>query len=234
MTRRAWHRLQSADVVLYDSLTGDAIVDAVPATAETIDVGKRPPNRTSQAEINELMCTRASEGEYVVRLKGGDPNVFGRGGEEAEHLAVEEVPFEVVPGISSVLAASSVSGIPLTHRHCSSSLTVITGHQTPEKADSAIDWPAIADSIDAGGTLIVLMGVSKLPENVRALRDHGVPAETPVAMVENVSLDTERTIVGTLDTIVSRSESAGIESPAVTIVGEVVTVREDVSDLLQR
>jgi uroporphyrin-III C-methyltransferase len=233
LTRRAWHRLEEADVVLYDSLTGDAVVDALPAGAEAIDVGKRPPNRTSQDEINELMSTRADGGEYVVRLKGGDPNVFGRGGEEAEYLAAEAVPFEVVPGISSVLAAASVSGIPLTHRHCSSSLTVITGHQTPDKEDSAIDWPAIADSLDAGGTLVILMGVSKLDENVSALREHGVSEETPVAMIEDVSLDSERTISGTLGTVVDRSEEADIEPPAVTIVGEVVAHGDDVSEMLQ-
>ncbi|WP_435181018.1 uroporphyrinogen-III C-methyltransferase [Halorussus sp. AFM4] len=234
LTRRAWQLLREADVVLHDSLTGDAIVDQLPASAEVLDVGKRPPERTSQDEINELLVERSRTAETVVRLKGGDPNVFGRGGEEAEHLAAEGVPFEIVPGVSSVLAAPRASGIPLTHRDCSSSLTVITGHQTPDKDESAIDWHSLADSIQAGGTLVVLMGVNRLPENVRALRDHGVPSRTSVAMVQKATWGDERTVTGTLDDIVERSRDAGIEPPAVTIIGDVVDVRDDVAEWLRR
>lgn len=228
LTRLAWERLDAADVVLHDSLTGDAIVAALPPTAEVVDVGKRPPDRTSQDEINELMRDRARAGEHVARLKGGDPNVFGRGGEEAEYLADHEIAFEVVSGISSVLAASGVSGIPLTHRDCSSSLTVITGHQTPDKDESRIDWEAIAGMLSAGGTLVILMGVSKLPENVAALREQDVADDTAVAMVEKVTWEDERTITGTLETIVDECRQSDIEPPAVTIVGDVVDVRERV------
>lgn len=232
LTRRAWNRIESADVVFHDSLTGDEIVADIPETVDIVDVGKRPPNRTSQEEINNLMREHASDGKRVVRLKGGDPNVFGRGGEEAEYLADHEIPFEVVSGISSVLAASGVSGIPLTHRNCSSSLTVITGHQTPDKDESRIDWTAIAEMIGAGGTLVILMGVSKLSENVDALREQDVPDETPVAMVEKVTWQDQRTITGTLDTIVDRCQGVGIEPPAVTIVGTVVDVRDSIEDCL--
>lgn len=232
LTRRAWRLLREADVVLHDSLTGDEIVDELPESVESIDVGKRPPQRTTQDEINDLMLERSREDEDVVRLKGGDPNVFGRGGEEAEYLASEDVPFEIVPGVSSVLAAPSVSGIPLTHRDRSSSLTVITGHQTPDKDESAIDWGSLADTVEAGGTLVILMGVNRLPNNVRALLDHGVPGATPAAMVQKATWSDEKTVTGTLDDIVERSRNAQIEPPAVTIVGDVVDVRGEVEDWL--
>jgi uroporphyrin-III C-methyltransferase len=232
LTRRAWRRLAEADVVLHDSLTGDEILDELPETVEVIDVGKRPPDRTPQEEINRLMAERSRRGERVVRLKGGDPTVFGRGGEEAEYLASENVDFEFVPGVSSVLAAPSVSGIPLTHRDHSSSLTVITGHETPDKEESALDWSALADTITDGGTLVILMGVRRLSENVRALRSHGVPPETPAAMVQKATWSGEQTVVGTLSSIAEERRTAGIESPAVTIVGDVVNVRRDVKERL--
>jgi len=228
LTRRAWKRLQTADIVLHDTLTGDEILAELPETVTIINVGKHPPDRTSQAEIHELMYDHARQGDDVVRLKGGDPNVFGRGGEEAEYLAAEGISFEVVPGVSSVLAAGSVSGIPLTHRDCSSSLTIITGHQTPEKENSAIDWPAIADMLETGGTLVILMGVSRLSQNVTALRDHGVSPELSVAMVEKATWSGQQVVVSTLDSIQNHAAEADIDSPAVTIVGEVVTTREAV------
>lgn len=228
LTRRAWNRLSEADVVLHDSLTGDEILEELSENTEVIDVGKHPPNRTPQEDINELMVDRSRQGQYVVRLKGGDPNVFGRGGEEAEYLAAEDVAFEVVPGISSVLAAPSVSGIPLTHRHRSSSVTVITGHQTPDKDESALDWNALAATILAGGTLVILMGVRRLSENVRALRDHQVPPETPVGMIQKATWQDEQILTGTLETIVGKCQEAEIGSPATTIVGDVVGVRSAV------
>lgn len=231
LTRRAWTLLESADVVLHDSLTGDDIIRELPDEVEVVDVGKRPPDRTSQSEINELMRNRAREGEEVVRLKGGDPHVFGRGGEEAEYLADEGVSVDLVPGVSSILAAPSVSGIPLTHRERASSVTVVTGHETPEKEESALDWDALADTIVAGGTLVILMGVRKLPENVAALRENGVDSETPVAMVQKATWSGERTVVGTLDTIVERT--ASVEPPAVTIVGDVVKGRETVAEFVE-
>jgi uroporphyrin-III C-methyltransferase len=228
LTRKAWKRLEMADVVLHDSLTSDEVIEELPEEVEVVDVGKRPPNRTNQDEINELMCERSRRGERVVRLKGGDPNVFGRGGEEAEYLAAEDVTFEVVPGISSVLAAPSVGGFPLTHRHRASSLTVITGHQTPEKEESALDWGALAETVGAGGTLVILMGVKRLPENVRALREHQVPPETPVGMVQKATWRDEEILTGTLETIVNDCRDAGIDPPATTVVGDVVTVRDAV------
>nr|WP_321112688.1 uroporphyrinogen-III C-methyltransferase [Halorussus salinisoli] len=234
LTRKAWRLLEGADFVLYDSLVNDDVHDQLPASVETVDVGKRPPARTSQDEINEMLVDLARDGAAVVRLKGGDPHVFGRGGEEAQHLAAADVPFEVVPGVSSAVAAPGVAGIPLTHRECASSVTVITGHETPDKDESALDWDALADTVVSGGTLVVLMGVRRLSTNVAALREHGVPAETPVAMVQKATWRDEQTVSGTLATIEAEKEAAGVEPPAVTVVGDVVGVRSDTSEWLDR
>jgi uroporphyrin-III C-methyltransferase len=236
LTVRARRLIDRADVLLYDSLTPPEIVASAPGSTETIDVGKKPGpdgERTTQTEINRLMVDRACGGDTVVRLKGGDPNVFGRGGEETQHLADREIPFEVVPGVSSVLA-TGVTGIPLTHREHASSLTVVTGHEDPEKAESALDWSAIADTVSAGGTLVVLMGVRRLPDYAAALQARGVAPETPVAMVQKATWDEERTATGTLETIVDARDEAGIEPPAITVVGDVVSVREEVAAWLQR
>jgi len=237
LTVKARRVIDDADVVLYDSLTGDDIVASLPADTTAVDVGKKPGpdgERTTQTEIERLLVHHARAGRTVARLKGGDPGVFGRGGEEAEHLAAENVPFEIVPGLTSAVAAPGVAGIPVTHREHASSMTVITGHEDPSKAESALAWPALAETVRAGGTLLILMGVRRLPENVAALREHGVPAETPVAMIEKATWEAETTVTGTLDTIVEARDEAGIEPPAVTVVGDVVGVREQVRECLDR
>lgn len=235
LTVKARKRLNEADVVLHDRLADDRIVDTCPETAEVIHVGKRPESdeRTTQEEINHLMIRKARDGKDVVRLKGGDPNVFGRGGEETQHLAAAGVDFEVVPGITSAVAAPSVAGIPVTHREHASSVTVVTGHEDPTKAESALDWDALAGTVRAGGTLVILMGVGRLPDNVAALRDGDLPEETPVAMVERATREGEFTVTGTVETIVERSREVGIEPPAVTVVGDVVAVREQVVEYLR-
>lgn len=232
LTRRAWKRLRTADVVLYDSLTTNDLIDEIPENTEKVDVGKRQPDPMTQEQINELMKNKAEKGEHVVRLKSGDPTVFGRGGEETEHLAEHEIEFETVAGISSVLAAATESGIPLTHRDYSSNLMIVTGHQASEKRGSTVDWEAVADTVIAGGTVIILMGVAKLPEIVQALQDYGVSKETPAGMVEKATWDSEQVITGTLETIVSKRDKQNIEPPAVTIVGSVVNIRDSVSDYL--
>lgn len=228
LTVRAWRLLRAADAILHDSLTGSEIIARLPDTPDIVDVGKRSGPPTSQEDIHDQLLARSDRGEAVVRLKGGDPAVFARGGEEAEYLAAEGVPFEVVPGVSSVLAAPSAAGIPLTHREHTSSFAVVTGHEDPTKESSALDWEALARTILAGGTLVILMGVRRLPENVTALRDHGVPADTPAAMVEKATWREERTVTGTLGTIERETRTADIEPPAVTLIGEVVGVRETV------
>lgn len=234
LTVKARRLLDEADVVLYDSLVSEEIRDLPPNSVERIDVGKRSGGeRTTQAEINGLLIRRATAGDDVVRLKSGDPCVFGRGGEEAEELAAAGVPFEVVPGVTSAIAGPGLAGVPATHRDHASSLTVVTGHEDPTKADSALDWDALARSVTAGGTLVILMGVGRLPDNVAALRAGGVDAETPVAMVERASREDEFTVTGTLDTITERAREVGIDPPAVTVVGDVVSVRDRVSEYLR-
>ncbi|PSP56711.1 uroporphyrinogen-III C-methyltransferase [Halobacteriales archaeon QS_1_67_19] len=233
LTVKARRLLDEADVVLRDNLVGEAIVESLPDRTTVENVGKRPGGeRTPQAEINDRLVSHARSGRDVVRLKGGDPTLFGRGGEEAEHLARHGVPFEFVPGVTSAIAGPSAAGIPATHRDHASALAVVTGHEDPTKKDSAIDWAALADLVSAGGTLVVLMGVGRLPDNVAALEEHGVGGETPVAMVERATLDDKRTVTGTLDTIVERARRVGVEPPAVTVVGEVVDVRETVAHCL--
>jgi uroporphyrin-III C-methyltransferase len=233
MTVKARRLLDEADVVLHDSLVGDGVVEAIPATTRAEHVGKRADGaRTPQAEINERLVREATAGRAVVRLKGGDPTVFARGGEEAEHLARHGVPFEVVPGVTSAVAGPGAAGIPATHRDHASALAVVTGHEDPTKADSALDWAALAHLVTAGGTLVILMGVGRLPDNVAALRAAGVDSETPVAMVERATLADERVVTGTLATMVDRADDAGVEPPAVTVVGEVVGVRETVATCL--
>lgn len=236
LTVKARRLLDEADVVLHDALVNDELLETCPDSATVVDVGKKPGpdgERTTQEEIHALMVRHAEEGRDVVRLKGGDPMVFGRGGEESEHLAAAGVDFEVVPGITSAIAAPEVAGIPPTHRDHASSLTVVTGHENPTKDESALDWEALADNVSAGGTLVILMGVGRLPDNAAALRERGLPGDTPVAMVERATWDDEFTVTGTLSSIVERSRQVGIEPPAVTVVGDVVGVREQVAECLQ-
>ncbi|WP_435068069.1 uroporphyrinogen-III C-methyltransferase [Haloplanus sp. C73] len=233
LTVKARRLLDEADVVLHDSLVGDGVVESIPDGTRVENVGKRADGeRTPQAEINDRLVQEARAGRDVVRLKGGDPTIFARGGEEAEHLASHGVAFDVVPGITSAIAAPGVAGIPATHRDHASTLAVVTGHEDPTKADSALDWGALSSLVDAGGTLVILMGVGRLPDNVAALREHGVAPETPVAMVERATLPDERAVTGTLDTIVDRADEASVEPPAVTVVGQVVGVRETVAHCL--
>ncbi|MHC3438159.1 uroporphyrinogen-III C-methyltransferase [Natrialbaceae archaeon A-gly3] len=233
LTFKAHRLLSTCDVVLHDSLVGDGIVDLIPEDVRRVHVGKRAGGeRTPQEEINRRLVEEAEAGHTVVRLKGGDPTVFGRGGEEAQYLAANDIPMEVVPGVTSAVGGPGSVGIPLTHRDCSSSLTIVTGHEDPSKPESALDWESLAGNVDAGGTLVVLMGVGRLPDNVAALREHGLEPETPVAMVERATLSEEEVVTGTLADIVETARTEGIEPPALTVVGEVVEVRETVKACL--
>lgn len=233
LTVKAKRLVENADVIFHDSLVGDGVLDWIPERAEVHNVGKTPGGeRTPQDRINRLLATQATNGKQVVRLKGGDPNVFGRGGEEAEYLAAEGVPFEVVPGVSSAVAAPGVAGIPVTHREYSSSFTVVTGHEDPTKDTSALDWDALASNVETGGTLVILMGVRRLPDNVDALLKHGVDEDTPTAIVQRATWNDEFTVTGTLDTITEKARNAGVDPPAVTVVGDVVDVRGTVADWL--
>ncbi|SEW25342.1 uroporphyrinogen-III C-methyltransferase [Natrinema salifodinae] len=230
LTVKARELLESADVVLHDKLPGPEIIDMLPEDRRE-DVGKRAGGeRTPQSAINERLVELAREGKSVVRLKGGDSFVFGRGGEEAEYLAAHEVPFEVVPAVTSAIAAPAVAGIPVTHRDHASSVSLVTGHEDPTKAESAVDWAALAAT---GGTIVVLMGVGRLPDYTEALREAGMAPETPVALVERGTWPGQRVATGTLETIVDVRDEKGIEPPAVTVIGDVAGTREAVVDFLR-
>lgn len=221
LTIKARNRIDEADVVLHDKLPGDALLETIPAD-KRVDVGKRAGGeRTPQSEINERMVTLATEGSRVVRLKGGDPFVFGRGGEELEYLAAHEIPVEIVPGVTSPVGAPGVAGIPLTHRDHASSVSFVTGHEDPSKSESAVDWEALAAT---GGTIVVLMGVGKLPEYTHALATAGLDSETPVALIERGTRPGQQVAVGTLETIVGVRDEREIEPPAVTVIGDVVKI----------
>ena len=230
MTVKAARLVESADVVLHDKLPGPEILGEIPAEKRE-DVGKRAGGEwTPQEYTNRRLVELAEAGNTVVRLKGGDPFVFGRGGEEAEHLADAGIPFEVVPGVTSAIAGPAVVGIPVTHRDHTSSVSFVTGHEDPTKAESAIDWDALAAT---GGTIVVLMGVGKLPAYTTALREAGLAGDTPVALVERATWPDMSVATGTLDTIVAIRDEAGIEPPAITVIGDVAATRGRVVAFLE-
>ena len=224
ITVGALERLKTADVVLYDRLVDRRLLDRSRPGAELIDVGKAPGGRgRKQADINALLIDRARDGRSVVRLKGGDPFVFGRGGEEADALLAAGIPFEVLPGVSSAVAAAAYAGIPVTHRGLASSLTIVTGSEAPGKPGSDVDWEALA----AGrGTLVVMMGWQNIEDIVGALLEYGRSPDTPVALVSEGSTPAQKTVVGTLGDIVARASGAGIGPPVVAVIGDVVTLRD--------
>jgi uroporphyrinogen III methyltransferase/synthase len=225
LTLGAAQALREADVLLYDALASDAVVAFAPRSCERIYVGKRGGDRAmEQREIEALMIGRAREGRRIVRLKGGDPFVFGRGAEEAQALRAAGVPFRVLPGITSAVAAPAYAGIPLTHREHASSFTVATGHEDPNKPESAIDWARLADP---KSTLVFLMGVERLESIARTLVEHGLDPQTPIALIQEGTRPTQRCVTATLATIALEAERCEIHAPAVAIVGEVVRLREE-------
>lgn len=225
-TLKAKRLIEAADAVVYDRLVDGRLLGYARRDAELIDVGKIPGKRVNrQEDINRLLIRLAGEGKRVARLKGGDPFVFGRGGEEAESLAAEGLRFEVVPGVTSAIAAPAYAGIPLTHRRMASSFTVVTGSEDPDKPDSAVDWRALAR---AGGTIVVLMGQANLRAIADALTRHGRSAQTPVALVQWGSEPYQRTLTGALGDIADKAAEAGFGAPAVTVVGEVARLRETI------
>ncbi|MFZ3092845.1 MAG: uroporphyrinogen-III C-methyltransferase, partial [Methanothrix sp.] len=221
LTIKGRKRLMEANVVLFDRLLDSRMLDGV--TGELIDVGKNAGrHKLKQEEINQLLVEKAKEGKIVVRLKGGDPYLFGRGGEEAIACRDWGIPFEVVPGVTSAIAAPELAGIPVTHRKVASALTIVTGHEEPGK-DSPLDWRAMAE---LDGTLVVLMGVSRLEENTRRLIEAGKSPQTPAAMVEKGGWPDQRLISGTLGDIAKRAKEENVQSPAILVVGDVVRLAE--------
>ena len=226
LTVRALEALRRADVLLYDALVPSAIVALAPSRCDRIFVGKRRGDHAmEQRSIEELMIEHARAGRRVVRLKGGDPFVFGRGGEEAQALARAGVPFEIVPGITSAIAAPAYAGIPLTHRAYNAAFTVATGHEDPEKNDSPVHWDRLADPHQ---TLVLLMAAQNLEQIAAKLVEGGMPPSHPAAVIADGTLPTQRTVTGTLATIATQAREAGIGAPAVAVFGEVVALRDDI------
>ncbi|MBW2100506.1 MAG: uroporphyrinogen-III C-methyltransferase [Deltaproteobacteria bacterium] len=216
--------IEFSDVVIYDYLASSALLKYTPKNAEVIYVGKKGGDHTlSQDGINALIVEKAKNGLTVTRLKGGDPFIFGRGGEEAEELIKAGIPFEIVPGVTSAIAAPAYAGIPLTHRKFTSTVAFVTGHENPEKKESSIDWESLAKGI---GTIVFLMGVKNLPHITRQLIEGGKSSDTPVALVRWGTSPGQATVTGTLDTIVERVKAASLTSPSIIIVGDVVKLRE--------
>jgi len=221
LTLRGAELLKSADVVVFDLLVNPALLRFAAPTAEIISRGKRAA--MPQEKITALLIAKAKEGKTVVRLKGGDPYIFGRGGEEAEALAAEEISFEIVPGVSSISAVPNYAGIPLTHRaHCSS-FTVFTGHSDSADAATALRYEQIAK---IPGTKVVLMGTENLDDWTKSLIAHGMSSETPVAVIQSGTHGEQKSIAGTLATIAALAKEKKLSPPALTVVGEVVKLRD--------
>ena len=226
ITVKGLQRLREADVVAYDRLVDRRLLNEVRENAELIDVGKRAgEGGAGQRSIHTVLIDKAHEGKRVVRLKGGDPFVFGRGGEEAQVLAMAGIPFEVVPGVSSAVAAPAYAGIPLTHRDAASSFTVVSAVEDASKTESALPWDALART---GGTLVVMMGWGALPRVTERLLDAGMPPSMPAAVVRWGTEPYQQTVVGNLGNIVERARAADLGPPVVVVIGRVVSLRQEI------
>ena len=234
LTLRGGELLVTCDAIVYDALANPALLGLASVTeretpVELHAVGKRgsAPESARQEEINELLVRLAREGKRVVRLKGGDPFVFGRGSEEAQALARAGVRFEVVPGVTAGIAAPAYAGIPVTHRRIATSVTFVTGHEDPSADDArSVDWGSLAR---AGGTIVLYMGVTKLPDIVSALAAGGMPGDTPAAAVQWGTYPRQRTATATLATLVEQITSSGLRPPVITVIGPVVALREEIA-----
>lgn len=227
LTLRAKELLEKADLVIYDYLCNPRILQWVPAHAERIYAGKKAKDHTlTQEQINQKLVERVRAGKTVVRLKGGDPFVFGRGGEEAQSLRAEGLDFEIVPGITSGIAAPAYAGIPVTHRDYSSTVTFITGHEDPTKPDSALDWKVLGA---LKGTRVFFMGVERLAQIASQLIANGTESTTPAALVRWGTWPKQESMVATVGTIAEEAEKRGFKAPAIFIVGEVVSLKKELS-----
>src|SRR6266852_795448 len=223
LTLRAVECLAKADLVIYDRLVSSRLLDFAPSTAERMCVTDLAEHHVERCpHVNDLLLKAAREGKRVVRLKGGDPLIFGRGGEEAEVLRAAGIPYEIVPGVTAAVAAAAFAGIPLTHRLHSSAVALITGHENPEKPETNLDWSVLARF---PGTLAIYMGMSRLPQIVKNLLDHGKASDTPTAVVFMASTGTQRTVMATLADLPEVVQKAGLTSPSIVLIGEVVKLR---------
>jgi len=224
LTLRGAELLALADVVVYDALVNTEILRLAPKSAEIIFGGKRAKDHSiSQDELNQLLLAKAREGKTVVRLKGGDPYVFGRGGEEASQLAEAGIAFEVVPGVSSFVAVPNYAGIPLTHRNYCSRLTLVAGQTDPDKEDSSIDWPQLAAT---PGTKVIMMGTDRVGHFADTLIRHGMSPSTPIAMIQWGTTSRQLSIAATLETIAAVAKTSGIAPPTIIVIGDVVNLRQ--------
>jgi len=224
LTVKTRRLIDEADVVVYDQLPGKAILSLIPDKAEKIDAGKYAGNHTlKQDEINEVIIAKAKEGKTVLRLKGGDPYVFGRGGEEAEELVKAGIEFEVVPGITAAVAVPAYAGIPITHRNSNSMVTFVTGHEDPTKEQTNLDWELLARF---DGTLVIFMGVKMLKRNCDELLKYGKDPKTPVALIERGTRPDQRVTIGTLDNIAELAVKNDVKAPALTVIEKVVDLHD--------
>src|SRR6058998_3053137 len=224
VTLRAKERIENADVLVYDHLANPDALSWARDDAEIIYAGKQPGESRTQQGITSLLIDKAREGKQVVRLKGGDPFVFGRGAEEAQAIADAGVPFEIVPGITSAIAGPAYAGIPMTHRGHNSHVTFFTGHEDPAKTESAIDYAALAK---LGGTQVMLMGVERLEPITKEMLKQGVRENLPVALVRSATTGKQETLTGTLSDIAQKAVASDFEAPAVAVFGDVVTLRDN-------
>lgn len=228
MTVRAMELLKSCDVILYDRLVGQEIIGQIPKSAEKVYVGRAVGDPTThQKRTNELMVKYAKKGKSVLRLKGGDPFIFGRGAEEAEYLLERSVPFEIIPGITSAIAGPAYAGIPLTHRRHSSAVAIATGHEgVDNKGDVSVDWKKLAGAVD---TVVVMMGIGQLEQISRDLMKGGMKGSTKIAIIENGTTEKQRVVMGTLGTAARVAQKSVIRPPAIVVVGRVASLHEKIA-----
>ena len=226
ITKKCLDLLKHCDIILYDRLVGKGILELIPESTPKIYVGRAAGDPTSnQLKTNKVMLQYALEGKNVLRLKGGDPFIFGRGGEEAEFLIENAIDFEIIPGISSAIGSAVYSGIPLTHRQFSSSVAIVTGHEDPTKKEKSVRWDKLATAVD---TIVILMGVENLESIMRNLIKYGLSNYTKIAVIQNGTLKDQKVIIGNFTDIRKKMDDASIEPPAVIIIGEVVSLADKI------
>lgn len=226
ITKRCWDLLKNCDIILYDRLVGREILELIPENTPKVYVGRSSGDpTTNQLKTNQVMLQYALKGKKVLRLKGGDPFIFGRGGEEAEFLNENAIDFEIIPGISSAIGSAVYSGIPLTHRQFSSSVAIVTGHEDPTKKEKSIRWEKLATAVD---TIVILMGIENLESIIKNLINYGLSNDTKIAVIENGTLKEQKIIIGNLNNIRKKMDDASIKPPAVIIIGEVVSLSDKI------
>lgn len=226
ITKRCWDLLKNCDIILYDRLVGREILELIPENTPKVYVGRSSGDpTTNQLKTNQVMLQYALKGKKVLRLKGGDPFIFGRGGEEAEFLNENAIDFEIIPGISSAIGSAVYSGIPLTHRQFSSSVAIVTGHEDPTKKEKSIRWEKLATAVD---TIVILMGIENLESIIKNLINYGLSNDTKIAVIQNGTLKEQKIIIGNLNNIRKKMDDASIKPPAVIIIGEVVSLSDKI------